>query len=221
MGTAGVVEDRTVEMVRVPEDADKTLGELQVLLEPSLAAGMKESLRYLETYPYGCVEQTVSRFLPNVATYAALKKLGVKNAKLEAALPQQVGGVCSGSIPCRTRRRWGWWGQRGSRPELTAYVLLGLSQAKEAGFVVAGSVVENAVAFLYNWLDQEPGDTRADHDERAAVLYALAVSGQGDLGRAVKLYDERDTMSLYAQAQLAMTLQPASRPTRPPGPRRC
>jgi len=219
VGTAGVVEDRTVEMVRVPEDADKTLGELQVLLEPSLAAGMKESLRYLETYPYGCVEQTVSRFLPNVATYAALKKLGVKNAKLEAALPQQVGVALQRLYTLQNPDGgWGWWGNEASRPELTAYVLLGLSQAKEAGFVVAGSVVENAVAFLYNWLDQEPGDTRADHDERAAVLYALAVSGQGDLGRAVKLYDERDTMSLYAQAYLAMTLKTlapdeATRPT--------
>ena len=28
-------------------------------------------------YPYECTEQTVSRFLPNVLTYRALKELGI------------------------------------------------------------------------------------------------------------------------------------------------
>ena len=44
-------------------------GELDVKLEPSLAAGMLGGLTYLEHYPYECTEQTMSRFLPNVVTY--------------------------------------------------------------------------------------------------------------------------------------------------------
>ena len=61
-----------------------TQGELTVQVDPSLAAGMRDGLDYLEHYPYECVEQTVSRWLPNVLTYKALQDLGIENPELEA-----------------------------------------------------------------------------------------------------------------------------------------
>lgn len=38
--------------------------ELVVKVSPSIALSMVEALPYLAEYPYGCVEQTLNRFLP-------------------------------------------------------------------------------------------------------------------------------------------------------------
>ena len=57
---------------------------------PSLAATMLGSLDYLASYPYGCTEQTTSSFLPDVILWRTLKDLNVRNAALEAALPDMV-----------------------------------------------------------------------------------------------------------------------------------
>ena len=69
------------EVIVLPRAIDTTQGELTVQIDPSLAAGSTEGLKYLEHYPYECTEQTVSRFLPNVLTYRALKELNLVAAR--------------------------------------------------------------------------------------------------------------------------------------------
>jgi len=208
VGTAGEVEDQIIELVRLPEQADTNMGELTVLAEPSLAAGLREGLRFLETYPYACIEQTVSRFLPNVVTYRALRSLGIDRPLLEVNLPEQVGvGLQRIYALQNLDGGWGWWTNEESSPDLTGYVLLGLAEARAADMAVDPSVIDRAVSYLYEWLNGGASDTLRARDARAAVLYALAVAGRGDLGRTVALYERREGLSLYAQAYLAMTLQ--------------
>jgi len=40
-----------------------------------------DALDYLKNYKHQCIEQTVSRFLPNVMTYRALKDLGLDDPR--------------------------------------------------------------------------------------------------------------------------------------------
>jgi len=208
VGTSGQVEDRIIELVRLPEEVDRTMGELTVELEPSLAAGMREGLRYLESYPYECIEQTVSRFLPNVVTYRALGELGIEDAKLAARLPQQVGVALQRLYALQNLDGgWGWWGGDQSSPTLTAYVVLGLGEAKRAAFSVDEVSLQRAIGYLYQWLEKEPTDAPRRGDQTATVLYALAEVDSGDLGRSVTLFDRRANLSLYSKAYLAMTLQ--------------
>ncbi|MBC7237178.1 MAG: hypothetical protein H5T69_15155, partial [Chloroflexi bacterium] len=210
VGTSGQVEGSVLEVVHVPEGADLTQGELKVTLEPSLAAGMSEGLGYLRAFPYDCIEQTVSRFLPNVVTYRAMRELGIENPKLAAQLPQQVGVALQRLYELQNPDGgWGWWARGESSPALTAYVILGLHEARRSDFAVDQQVVDRGVSFLYNWLDGKAPDTRRYRDERATVLYMLAEAGgaeYGDLGRTVALYEKRGDMSLYAKAYLAMAL---------------
>jgi hypothetical protein len=206
VGTSGEVEDQTIELVRLPESIDPTLGELSVQLEPSLAAGMREGLEYLRSYPYDCIEQTVSRFLPNVVTYRALRKLGVQDAELEAQLPQQVGVALQRIYSLQNLDGgWGWWHNEDSSPILTAYVVFGLTEAQQAEFAVDQDVLERGVGYLRSWLEQEPDESRRGYDARATVLYTLAEAGFGDLGRTVSLFEHHASMSLYARAYMAMT----------------
>jgi alpha-2-macroglobulin len=210
VGTAGQLEGQTqlIELVRVPEQADRALGELSILLETSLAAGMNDGLRYLQTYPYDCAEQAVSRFLPNVVTYRALHRLGVTNTELEEQLPEQVGiGLQRLYALQNDDGGWGWWRSEASNPMLSAYAVLGLVEARRAQFGVDEGVLDRGLTYLTEWLDQQKKDTVAGRNTRAMVLYVLAEAGKGDLGRTVALYDSRSDMALYARGYLAMALR--------------
>ena len=112
----------------------KDQGELLLTLEPSLAAGMQSGLNYLEHYPYECTEQTLSRFLPNVVTYRALKQLGIERLDLANTLPSQV---AVGLQRLYNRQNvdggWGWWSGEESNPFVSGYAVFGLVQARQAG----------------------------------------------------------------------------------------
>ena len=203
------------EVVLLPERLDPTRGELTVQIDPSLAAGMRDGLRYLTAYPYQCIEQTISRFLPNVVTYQALKKLGISDSELEARLPQAVAvGLQRIYALQHYDGGWGWWLSDDSQPFLSAYVLLGLTQADRAGFAVDTDVMNRAATYLQSALDSPSVRSPSQANAQAFVLYALAEYGRGDLGRAVSLYEKRQSLGNYGKACLALALQ-ALEPNQP------
>ena len=210
VATAGVFEadGQRLEVVVLPPSYDPTQGELSVHVDPSLAAGMVDGLDYLEHYPYECTEQTVSRFLPNVLTYRAFKELDVERPDLEAKLPDVVNlGLQRLYNQQHYDGGWGWWVQDESRPYLTAYVLLGLIEAQRAEFAVDEGAIEQAVDFLEGSLSS-PRDLERhwQANRQAFVLYVLAEAGEGNLGRTVTLFNQRDVLDTFGKAYLAMAL---------------
>ncbi|HEX8235004.1 MAG TPA: MG2 domain-containing protein [Abditibacteriaceae bacterium] len=63
--------------INIPKARRFGASTLNVQLNPSLAATMLDALPYLADYPYGCVEQTMSRFLPSVVVARTLSESGV------------------------------------------------------------------------------------------------------------------------------------------------
>lgn len=209
VGTAGQVDAdaEALELVRLPENADPTRGELAVSIEPSLAAGMVGGLTYLEHYPYECVEQTMSRFLPNVVTFDALKTLGIARPDLDAKLPQQV-GVGLQRIYARQNLDggWGWWQADKSSAAVTAYIVFGLAKAQQADFTVDQQVLAAATKFLQRTLAAPKNLQQWQLNQQAFTLYALAEAGVKEPNRAGALFEERERLSHYAQAYLALAL---------------
>lgn len=85
----------------LPEMRRQGASLLDVQLNPSLAATLLDALPYLEDYPYGCTEQTLSRFVPTVLVAKSLRDngldleaLGKRAQELErqrvAIPPQQI-----------------------------------------------------------------------------------------------------------------------------------
>ena len=210
IATAGqLAEDGSrLEGVALPARYDPTQGELTVQIDPSLAAGMVEGLKFLEHFPYECTEQTVSRFLPNVMTYRAYKALGLERPDLETTLPSLVGvGLQRLYNQQRYDGGWGWWVADESHPFLTAYVLLGMVEAARAGFVVDQRVMDRAADFLEGALQPIRGDTTFWQANRQAfILYVLAEAGRDHLARAVVLFEHRDTLDAFGKAFLALAL---------------
>ncbi len=218
VATAGRIStgpDARLELVQLPRVFDPTQGELTVQLDGSLTAATQDALDYLKHYPYECTEQTVSRFLPNVVTYEALKELGIERPELETNLKEQV-SIALQRLYANQHYDggWGWWTADDSHPYLTAYVLHGLLEARRAGFTVDEKVLANGADFLRNRLTSV-GDVQAgwQANRLAYQLYVLAEyntsfnrSAQGELGVAINLYEKRHLLSQYGQATLALAL---------------
>ena len=105
------------------------------------------SLVYLDTFPYGCLEQTVNRFLPAVAARDALGRIGSVDEKWKAALDRAVRqGLLALYSFQNGDGSFGWFGgdivRREDRkaapskgdPLMTAYAILDMERARMAGF---------------------------------------------------------------------------------------
>ena len=101
---------------------------------PSVAGTIFGALEYLTSFPYGCTEQTMSSFLPNVIVTQALKDLQLKSKIDPAALEKKVRAGLERLYDYQHEDGgWGWWKTDDSHPFMTAYVVAGLAQAKAAG----------------------------------------------------------------------------------------
>ena len=69
--------------IEVPAERRVEESRLEIRYSPSLAGAMVDALPYLAAYPYGCTEQTLSRFLPAVVTQKILREMGLDLAAIE------------------------------------------------------------------------------------------------------------------------------------------
>ena len=210
-----------------------TTGDLTIEIEPSLVAGMTAGLDYLEHYPYECIEQTISRFLPNVLTAQALQAAGRNDAALEANLDAQVNTALQRLYNWQNADGgWGWWYSLESDSLTSAYVVLGMAEAQRAGYAVSPLVFNQGVGYLRDHLlniqSMEKGYLL---NRQAFLLYALARAeqaandenthigsshallrpipgggGGGITAQVVLLYEQRQSLSIYARAYLAQTI---------------
>lgn len=212
IGTAGYLDaagNRT-EIIALPPRFDDRRGSLDIRIDPSLAAGMTEGLSYLEHFEYECTEQTVSRFLPNVLTYKALRDLGIKDADLEARLPALVQeGLDKLYNQQHGDGGWGWWSseREESNPYLSAYVVFGLLKAQAAGFTVRDDVLQRGIDYVRGSLvmARELNNTYTAN-RQAFMVYVLAEAGRVEASRLSDLYDHRDKLGRFGQAYLAMAI---------------
>ncbi|MBL7661243.1 alpha-2-macroglobulin [bacterium] len=61
--------------IKVPSQRRVDQSLLEIRYSPSLATAMVDALPYLVSYPYGCTEQTLNRFLPTVITQKILQSM--------------------------------------------------------------------------------------------------------------------------------------------------
>jgi uncharacterized protein YfaS (alpha-2-macroglobulin family) len=80
---------------KIPEALRPGQSRVTVQYSPSVASAMVDALPYLASYPYGCTEQTLNRFVPTTVVHHLLKDLGhdlaaIKNKRINLN-PQQLG----------------------------------------------------------------------------------------------------------------------------------
>lgn len=168
---AGVLDRPGAETFATRADALKDAGGARLLLAPSLTSPIWEALDYLAQYPWGCVEQTMSSFLPDVVILRALRQHGLTHRRLQAELPDMVRAGLFKLYGFQLQEGgWGWWRYDGADPWMTAYVLFGLLEAQEAGFPVNPRVRRDGFDCLASLLK----GARADDEATAFAAYVLA-----------------------------------------------
>jgi alpha-2-macroglobulin len=185
-------------------------GELIVRVDPSLAASLPDTLTYLRQYPYFCIEQTTSRFLPNTITYAALRDLGLDDAALREGLEEAMGAAL---IKFANEQNedggWGWFGGMESNSLTTGYALLGIIEAKRAGFDTTRWISDEAFEAALNVVVSEmarPTMTLENWqiNRHAFLLYVLARHGEVNRTFFDDLFASYVEMDYAARAFLLM-----------------
>ncbi|MEA3338088.1 MAG: Ig-like domain-containing protein [Chloroflexota bacterium] len=207
VGTAGTVAlgEERLEVIVLPPNIDPEQGDLRIVLEPSLAAGMIGSLEWLELFPYECNEQIVSKFLPNLVAYRSLTDLQLDDPELADNLQSQISIALQKLLQRQNPDGgWGWWGGEESQAFVTSYVVYGLVEAGKAGFHVDQDALDRGLDALDRSL--EPVDDLEGWrlNQQAFSLYVLAEAGHGDMARSVGLFEVRERLAHYGRALLAL-----------------
>lgn len=179
--------------------------ELVVRVQPSLAAAMFDALPYLLEFPYGCTEQTMSRFLPAAIVARTLAESGadfpIPRKKLDDVTTAGMARLYDFQQPDGS---WGWWKEGASDPWMTAYVVWGFSIARDGGLPVRAEAIERA----YAWLEKHLVELEDRPHDLAWALHALA-SWRGEPSSAARkafdaAYTRRAELNAYSRALLAL-----------------
>jgi hypothetical protein len=205
-----------------------------VQVTPSMAVTMLDALPYLIDYPYGCTEQTMSRFLPAAITAKTLRDLGLQPEDVmgrifggietnSAAVTHPKGKKDLAELDAITKAGlerlydfqhsdggWAWWKQGDSDRWMTAYVVWGLSLARDAGVKVKEDVLSRGKDFLAKTIVEE----EENPDMQAFMLHAVAaycapykdqLTG-ASIGKAFdNLWNNREKLNAYTRALLALS----------------
>jgi hypothetical protein len=218
-GGAGVIEgsgEWTLPISFAP-DTDPDSRRVVVDVSPSLAGSLFGGLDYLATYPYGCTEQTLSSFFPNIVVKDAAKTLGLRLAVSDRELGKRVAaGLQRIASFQHADGGWGFWETDGSTTFMTAYAVEGLSAARSAGYAVDASTIARG----RDWLTRRLSETAVSAHDRVYATFALRVSAAPD--EAVRsefldaAYATRSSLDPQGLAYLGLALSSGPSPTADP-----
>ncbi|HEY1404030.1 MAG TPA: hypothetical protein VGB05_07895, partial [Pyrinomonadaceae bacterium] len=201
--------ERTI-TINLPNNADPRARTLRVEAAPSVAATLLGALDYLTGFPYGCVEQTMSQFLPTVIVANTLKEVEQASIRDTNNINKKVNkGLTRLYNFQHDDGGWGWWKDDPTDPWMTAYVVDGLTMASRAGYQTDNARVERGRGKLSGLLDAGKNDDgkEIDMETRAYMVYALNASGGVNPRYIEDLFTNRGRLQPYARALLALTLK--------------
>jgi uncharacterized protein YfaS (alpha-2-macroglobulin family) len=205
---SGALSDHDSEQttsVNFPADSAQAAPALDISVSSSVAGSLFSALDYLTSYPYGCTEQTMSSFLPDIVVAKAMKDLHLQGT---VDTPELEKKIAAGMERLKDFQHddggWGWWKEDESLVFMTAYVVSGYGQAQAAGYEVDRESLVHGQQWLRASLDRYP-NMRADL--RADVLYALELTGAGTPQMLDAAWQARDSMAVQGLSLFGLALQ--------------
>ncbi|MFN0059597.1 MAG: alpha-2-macroglobulin family protein [Planctomycetota bacterium] len=203
-GVLRPAQDAAAFQLEVPEARRVEETVLTVRFSPTLAAAMVDALPYLVDYPYGCTEQTLSRFLPAVLTQKTLLEMGIdlatireKQANLNA---QELGD------PAVRAAQWKQWSRNPvfDADELTAMVKEGVRRLTDMQLSDGG----------WGWFSGF-GERSSAHTT-AYVVHGLTLALGNDVAIVPGVVEAgRAWLARYQDAQLVLLANAGKPPTVP------
>ncbi len=215
--TSGVLDEggERLELVSLPRSFVPEGGDLRLEMASSLAGVALDGLEVIETYENPSTEYLISSFLPNLEILLAIREFGLDDAALQTRLDETLSISLTKLQDVQNYDGgWGWYQNVNSEsdPLLSAYVLLGLVRADEAGFPVKSWVLENAREYLTNHLytNQPEPDWSWEYERDVMVHYALMKAGYPLYQVAETLAQGVDKMSPWSRALYGLLISNGS-----------
>ncbi|HEX8679832.1 MAG TPA: alpha-2-macroglobulin family protein, partial [Chthoniobacterales bacterium] len=203
------VEGNSAELLRIsdPQILEGS-GEVTVNLSNTRVIELRESLRQLLHYPYGCVEQTTSSMLPWLLVRdlrATLPEL----AKSDAEIADAVNGGIRLLLSMQTSGGGLSYWPKGREPMLwgSAYAGLALALAKQQGFAVPEAEYKRLFKYLSDQLRGTARDaTGYGLSDRCLAVYTLAIGGAAEPAYHDLLFQKRAKLSAEDRALVALAV---------------
>lgn len=175
---------------------------LTITVDRTGLSDLAPSLRALVEYPYGCLEQTMSRFIPLVAATDLARTLDDPSLQGTRANQFVAAGIAKVLRHQQGDGLFSLWPQSQTYPHLAAYALWGLTVAENAGETVPRDVFDRGLPALSHWADSAPMKPDGDAATMAMAAYVLALRGKPDATLTARLYALRVALPRWGQAFL-------------------
>ena len=181
---------------------------LEVSVDRTGLSELRGGLRYLVRYPYGCLEQTLSGFIP----LTKVKDLASSMDMAELRGPRLRAFIKAGAAKVVRHQHdtghFSLWPGSQTYPHLTTYALFGLNEAQRAGVKVDVKAVARGLTVMRAWANSSkrtlgPGGESATV---AMAAYVLADQGKADSGLNARLFEARKALPIYGQSFLLRAL---------------
>lgn len=203
MSVTSVSGGGTTMNLPLPADTAPESVRLRLDLTPSLLSAVAPALEYLIGYPYGCTEQTMSRFLPALLARQTLGENGLP-ASVRRNLNRYADvGLARLQDFQHEDGGWNFWENDTSTVEMTAYVVDGLMRARSTGTRVSNRMVDRGL----NYLAQHVTDKGISQGERARAYRVLANAGRARVADLLAFSGQK--LKPYALAQISLALNTA------------
>ncbi|HEY9680228.1 MAG TPA: alpha-2-macroglobulin family protein [Oculatellaceae cyanobacterium] len=184
----GAIEQQLVK----PEGILPDIGELQITTSSTILETLTDAFLYVQRYPHECSEQISSRLIAISLLKDVLKQFHVKDMPTEAQIKESASDALT-KLKGRQRSNGGFalWSlqDKHTYPYVSLYVVHALLLAKQAGYDVPESMLNNALEYVRkidNYLSDYKGDSRLEL--KAFAYYLLDMSGSADIPGTQALY---------------------------------
>ena len=203
------IETDVAELGRVtdPQILEGT-GKVDINVANTRVTEIREALRQLLHYPYGCVEQTTSSLLPWLTVRdlrAAVPELDKDEAEVKRNVTKGVNLLLSMQTSSGGLSYW----PGGREPMLwgSAYGGLGLALAQRAKFDVPTAEMKKLLTYLSEQLRGTATDaTGYGLSDRCLAVYTLAVAGKPEPAYHDLLFQKRAKLSAEDRALVALAV---------------
>jgi uncharacterized protein YfaS (alpha-2-macroglobulin family) len=183
-------------------------GKVDVNVANTRATEIREALRQLLHYPYGCVEQTTSSMLPWLTVRDLRERIPEMN-KTDAEVAEVVKRGVTMLLSMQTSSGGLSYWPGGSRPMLwgSAYGGLALVLAQKQKFPVPEAETKKLLGYLSEQLRGTAKDaTGYGLSDRCLAVYTLAVAGKPEPAYHELLFQKRAKLSAEDRALLALAI---------------
>lgn len=183
-------------------DVVRDASTLTITVDKTGVGDLAPGLRALVEYPYGCLEQTMSRFIPLVAAKDLAATLDDPSLQGTRAHQFIAAGIAKVIRHQQGDGLFSLWPQSQTYPHLAAYALWGLTVAEQAGEHVPGDVFDRGLPALKAWASTAAMAPDRDAATMAMAAYVMALRGKPEPGLTARLYAMRGALPRWGQAFL-------------------